>query len=483
MTLPSAHCYSPSQSCQVTFQVFNEERVIELPEKPPLLGKHSTAKRVSSSGTASASNAAMTKPTPKMQDRLLRYEDVFRRIYIIREITQIKRRGPNIGDTVGYTMESYATPLLPKYDKSLAEATKNEDVDILRAILDIDKSLDESYLFVAARNWLPLPVFELLIAAGEDINRPDQYNRAPLHITCEWSAEISALLIAKGANPKAVTIDLSTPLHHAGSPEVARLLISLGADVDGINQSRRTPLIEASARGLENVARVLLKRGANVEATDEEGRTPLSYSQIEGMTRLLLEFGASPNSLDNDNMTPLHHSWLGGCVHALIDHGADVNTRSADGWTPLHMAECLSVAKALLDNGADVNASDVSGRTPLHASVRSKYFKDDIARLLLKNGAEVNARDLEGRTPIHWARRSCRDVLIEYGADVQAVDNSVQTKDLFVRNYNWATFRETSDRMDDESTHSANSTQRHSPATKKLPRAGGQPCKRNHIYA
>jgi len=464
--------------------VFNEEKIIELPEKPSLLGRDPTAKRVqtTSSGTASPSNTAKTPPTPKIQDCSLRYEDAFQRIHIIREITRIKGRSPNTGVTDGYEIEAYGTPLLPSYDKSLVEATKNEDTDTLKAILDIDKSPDESYLFVAARNWLPLPVFELLIAAGEDINRPDQFNRAPLHITCEWSAEISALLIAKGANPKAVAIDLSTPLHHAGSPEVARLLILHGADVDGVNRSKRTPLIEASARGLENLARVLVESGADVEAMDEEGRTALSYSQIEVITRLLLEFGASPNSLDNDNMTPLHHSWLVGCVQALIKYEGDVNARSVDGRTPLHMAECLSVAKALLDNGADANATDISGRTPLHASVRSKYFKDDIARVLLEHGAEVNARDLEGRTPLHWAKKLCQDVLIEYGADMQAIGNSDQTKDPFVRNYNCATLPEISGWMDDERTHNANSTLRRSPSTKKLPWTAGQPCKRSHHY-
>lgn len=412
--------------------MFNEERVIELPEKPPIVRRDPTTKRDPAfyPRLTRSFNTAKTSPTAKGQNRPLRSEDVFQRIHIVREITQIKGRGPNTNE---FYMRSYFSSSKIEYEGILVEAVEGADVNKLKAVLDKAKMFNdrkESYLAIAAKNMLPRPVFELLIAAGEDINKPDLFGETLLHITCRWSAEISALLIANGARVNAtMMLHDTTPLHYVGCPEIAQQLISHGADVNSSEFSGQTPLMEASLRGLEEVARLLIENGADVEAMNyKDGITPLSYAKTEGVTRLLLEFGADPNNLDYGKMTPLHYSRCGGSARVLIEHGIDVNAQSASGETPLHKARYSDVAIVLLENGATVNSTDRSGRTPLHTAAElGSFFCDGpgVARILMKNGADVNARDSVGRTPLHMAKNSdVAKVLLENGADVNATDVS-----------------------------------------------------------
>jgi ankyrin repeat protein len=68
----------------------------------------------------------------------------------------------------------------------------------------------------------------------------------PLHAAARYGvADIVKLLLAKGANPNAVTEYLDTPLHMAaeyGQTTVAKILIAHGADVNALTKDGHTPL-------------------------------------------------------------------------------------------------------------------------------------------------------------------------------------------------------------------------------------------------
>ena len=71
--------------------------------------------------------------------------------------------------------------------------------------------------------------------------------------------------------------------------DMVRLLLEHGADLNICTNGHRTPLHEASPRGLVEAARLLLSHGAKVDEKDESGETPLQVAASDEMTKLLLE--------------------------------------------------------------------------------------------------------------------------------------------------------------------------------------------------
>ena len=175
--------------------------------------------------------------------------------------------------------------------------------------------------------------------------------------------------------------------------------------------------------------------------------------------------------------TALHAAAKAGrleAVQMLIAHGADPNAREAgDNTCPLHWAAAhghTDVVRALLDAGADVHGTgdvhelDVIGwatyfRAPGDDPAQADASRRELVSLLLERGArhhvfsamsvgdagivkEVVEQDPHaldrrmsrferGLTPLHFAisrkRYDLLDVLIELGADVEAVDAAGQT--------------------------------------------------------
>ena len=73
-----------------------------------------------------------------------------------------------------------------------------------------------------------------------------------------------------------------TPLHTAalnGRLEVAKFLISKGANVNALTKYLDTPLHFAVAQGHADVARLLLERGADLHAKNDDGDTPLDLAE------------------------------------------------------------------------------------------------------------------------------------------------------------------------------------------------------------
>ena len=80
---------------------------------------------------------------------------------------------------------------------------------------------------------VPLELMDWLIAQGADINVKDEYDRTPLHYHAQVNdVERVTLLLEKGADIEAIAKYDETPLHAAGYfPEVTALLIAKGANV------------------------------------------------------------------------------------------------------------------------------------------------------------------------------------------------------------------------------------------------------------
>ena len=254
-------------------------------------------------------------------------------------------------------------------------------------------------------------------------------------------------------------MNLFTAIQHKDLEQL-EACISQGADV---NQAERsvpyaltcvgsafyrgayTPLVKACQIGFVQGAIVLIQHGANVNLKDCEGMTPLHHAvcfDCPEMVRLLCDHGANIHTTMGEvrlRRTPLQYA-LGGCIS---------DTR-------------FEIAKELIARGSDVYAKDMRGNIPFHACAQSthlesvKYFLElhprmvhipnhkgkvaiHMARTLeillacLRAGAQVSTKDPHQHTALH---RACRyenlplqmvRILIEYGADIHAVDTFGET--------------------------------------------------------
>ena len=102
------------------------------------------------------------------------------------------------------------------------------------------------------------------------------FNQTPLHIACEVNSfDIAKLLISNGADVNAVDRNLNTPLHIACSNnyfDIVELLISNGAEIMCYNKINDIPLIMACKNN--NASRVidlLLAKGSDVNFFNNNG--------------------------------------------------------------------------------------------------------------------------------------------------------------------------------------------------------------------
>ncbi|PTB38507.1 hypothetical protein M441DRAFT_197509 [Trichoderma asperellum CBS 433.97] len=175
------------------------------------------------------------------------------------------------------------------------------------------------------------------------------------------------------------------------------------------------------------------------------------------LIKLLLKYGADPNK-----RCARERLWTCGEITLQVDHEG--------GPTPLHAfstpdercvlmkeevkkaEECVRV---LVATGAKVNATMKWNRslrgqnlTPLHLAVQKTqtslgywgkldYSEEILTRALLLQGAEPNAATDTGETPMHFAnpeKPQLLDALVEYGADLNSVNNNGRTPLLEIIN-------------------------------------------------
>ena len=124
------------------------------------------------------------------------------------------------------------------------------------------------------------------------------------------------------------------------------------------------------------------------------------------VVKILIKLGANINGVDDFSLTPLHvASGMGyeEIVKLLIKEGAQINTRNGVGRTPLYESVILSdsptsIAKILLQNDADIDFPDYRGNSPLHIAVN--VWKNEYALFLMRNGASLKIKNQNGMNSV-----------------------------------------------------------------------------------
>jgi ankyrin repeat protein len=283
----------------------------------------------------------------------------------------------------------------------------------------------------------------LLIEAGADVNARSHYIAAANGRGFEGRTPLATRTDEK---PEEFASGWLTPLMFAareGDVEMARLLVTSGADIDAGAGDGKTALALAIFNGNYDVASFLVDNKADVNKADAQRFTPLFWAvdrrNMETapnfpwmvtadpmpLIRKLLDAGANPNAIVNNTprarmregsprivfATALMRAAFAAdldLVKLLLDRGADPKVMSRDSETMLSAAsglafihgyhrgkspeERLQVVKLFVELGNDVNWPDDYGITPLMAA--GNYGSVPIVQYLIDAGADLSAHDL-----------------------------------------------------------------------------------------
>ena len=300
------------------------------------------------------------------------------------------------GRALRYGIEKPAAAVLDA--QSLLDAAQRDDIDAVKSLVasgvDVNtKSEDGTTALTWAAMRSNAAMAERLLAAGANPNISNMYGVAPLQVAIEnAAAEVVQILLLKGANPNAARESGETPLMTAarlGNGEIVKLLLSRHADPNA-REKRFGQNSLMWAAGSPEIIRMLIDAGADVQVTtnvwDVKATIPGSSFRTVGATGVPWVFQGdyvSKKGGQNALMFAVQKRNVDS-ARMLLDAGLDVNSASADKTTPLLLAVYkwesadgrsvsfapdLAMASFLLDRGAAINVADTQGYTPLHGAV------------------------------------------------------------------------------------------------------------------
>ena len=170
---------------------------------------------------------------------------------------------------------------------------------------------------------------------------------------------------------------------HNGYPEVVKVLLEAGADVNDTEYGGEyTLLMRAACNGYDDILNILIKAEADVN------RVVWKDTALKWAAECYKEGIETPPSRYKH------------CLELLIEAGADVNA-NPEGASALIIA-CRNGfddgVQILVNAGADANMLGDKGLNPLMEAVANGHVR--CAELILEAGADVNFQNTEGMTAV-----------------------------------------------------------------------------------
>ncbi|RKP33691.1 ankyrin repeat-containing domain protein, partial [Dimargaris cristalligena] len=202
----------------------------------------------------------------------------------------------------------------------LHRAAQTGDVARCTALLESGQALatETDPQGITALHWSSInnqvAVVQLLLRHGALVDaRSHDLQATPLHWACRQNCLLAVqALLAHGADPLAVDSARYNALHlavHAGSPMlVAYLALVTRMPLDVPDATGHTALMWAAFQGEGSIVRLLLNVGAGIEGRDTNGFSALHWAVSRGFREPieeLLRRGLSPDCRDDKGKTPL----------------------------------------------------------------------------------------------------------------------------------------------------------------------------------
>jgi len=227
-------------------------------------------------------------------------------------------------------------------------------------------------------------------------------------------------------------------LYYVEESDIARLLVSFGADLNVVNNYGHSPMFLALEKGRWDLVDLFLSNGVKEGLNTDYLFRACAKKNHKGVLAML-KGGVDPNVSNEKGNTPLIISASLGdepSVRSLLAYRADINAANNDGNTALIYAARYhhpQVVRELLkpqtmQPPADVNAQNKQGQTALYLAAARGY--DDIVKRLLAADADATIAAKDQLVPYAIAQRNRRRAVLPwFEKNLAEVKNSVIEED------------------------------------------------------